>query len=232
MSAAKDVYSSPISTEKKQAAIKQMGLEYKQVEYEVIKSLNDTEQAQYMAQSLEKATDDQIKDWVKNEVLTTNVVSKMAKQGTITEIEEEALKELIDPKKDKTIYTDAALTGDPSIDKAIKSKKIGELTTKKNDIIEDYAKGKITAEQAKVEIEKIDAVVKSFGSGGRKLNIGASKKIQLSRPQSYKSQSIKFTTPTMQKINLKLPSIKLSSAKRRIQIKKPIIKKLTLKKKR
>lgn len=101
MNSAKKIFASPLSESKKQEAVKRLGLDYEDVKNESIRALNDNDQAKLLAPQLSESSEEQIDKWIKAEVLTPNVISKMLKQELITEAQAKALKDKINPPKEK-----------------------------------------------------------------------------------------------------------------------------------
>ena len=126
------------------------------------------------------------------------------KEGTANQLIEDLRSRRIE--KPKVSYKDLPLTGDTELDKAIKSKQQGEITTAKNNILEDLALGKITQSEASTRLAELTKKSTGIsGSGGRK-----GRKVALRRVSPVAAKRSKISIK-----RLKLKKIKLDTDKKR-----------------
>lgn len=140
------IYFSEATPEQKKKAISAMGMSYNETEFRAIKSLNDEQQAPIMHQLLEERqwSPAKMDAFIDREVLTSNVVEKMADQGLITREEGKTLKDYIKDRQVKTGKADAGkgkklkVASPPKLNApkvsvrktSLKAPKIGKLSVK------------------------------------------------------------------------------------------------------
>jgi hypothetical protein len=170
---------------------------------------------------LKTKTDESQKKSLKEEVKQDALKGKMERRGDFIPVTVDGEVKIIDlsfsPQPPK-------LTGNTLLDKKAISKYRGELTQKANNIYDLYEAGKISENEAEMELSKLKQ--KSDSLKSKKVSPGTTKKI------SFKVKPIKISmgTPKLKSLKVSIPkakkiSLRLASKKKKaIIIKKPTFK--------
>jgi len=128
----------------------------------------------------------------------------LEENGKIYYLNENGNPAIIDPSFSPTV---PSLTGDKVYDKKIISKYQGDITEKQNDILQMKEIGKLSLDQAKVQLNKLEEMRKSIkgtGSGRKKIKgLSAFKNFKI-KTSSKKTINFKPSKP----VSLKLPQLR------------------------
>lgn len=158
-----------------------------------------------------------------NSDLTTasNNVVALFEAGVITEREAEAkLKEIVRHDLDQKLPDPPKYGANATLNKKLKSKYLGQLTTAANNVVKMYEAGLISAEEAEKRLTKIDSLRKKQSSGRKPAKVTIKKpSIKSIKGSTFKPLSIK-TPPKPKIVAYKPKSIKIDSESEPVKVKK------------